>query len=198
MKTIKLDEKVNYIVSGQERSGTSMLMQILNAGSIPTAFDESRPADNHNIKGYYELEGGKIINKLISNEFPMGKYKGNFIKITAYGLKYLPPGDYKIIYTERDIEETLDSIEKMVGKKEINRNETRDNIIKLNNLIKKEIQLRSDVHVLFVNYNNILENPKENIINILKFLNLPDDNIQKMIDSIDLKIYHHRRKNEEE
>ena len=61
---MKLNENVNYIISGQERSGTSMLMQILNAGCIPTAFDKSRPADDHNIKGYYELEGGKIINRL--------------------------------------------------------------------------------------------------------------------------------------
>ncbi len=193
---MKLDENVNYIVSGQERSGTSMLMQILHSGSIPTAFDDSRPADDHNIKGYYELEGGKIINKLIRKEFPMNKYKGHFIKITAYGLKYLPPGEYKIIYSERNIEETLDSIQKMIGKKELNRDETRNNIIKLDNLIKNEIQARSDIHVLFVNYNNILENPKENIKKILNFLDLPEDNLQKMIVTVDLKIYHNRRKNE--
>jgi hypothetical protein len=193
---MKLDEDVNYIVSGQERSGTSMLMQILHSGSIPTAFDDTRPADNHNVKGYYELEGGKIINKLISKEFPINKFKGHFIKITAYGLKYLPPGEYRIIYTERNIEETLDSIEKMIGKKEFNRDETRDNIVKLGNLVKNEIQLREDISVLFVSYNDILENPKDNIQKILKFLNLPDDNLQKMIDTVDLRIYHNRRKNE--
>ena len=196
MITMKLDENVNYIVSGQERSGTSMLMQILNAGNIPTTFDNSRPADDNNIKGYYELEGGKIINKLIGNEFPLHKYKGNFIKITAYGLKFLPPGKYKIIYTERNIEETLDSIEKMIGKKDINREETRNNIIKLNNTIKNEILGRNDIHVLFVNFNNILEHPKDNIIKILNFLNLPEDHLKKMIDAVDLTIYHHRRKNE--
>lgn len=193
---MKLNENLNYIISGQERSGTSMLMQILNAGNIPTAFDDTRPADDHNLKGYYELEGGKIINKLMSNEFPMHKYKGNFIKITAYGLKFLPSGKYKIIYTERDIEETLDSIEKMIGEKDINRDETRDNIIKLNDMIKNEILVRKDIHVLFVNYNDILEHPKKNIIKILKFLDLPEDYIQQMIDAVDLKIYHHRRKNE--
>lgn len=196
MIPMKLDENVNYIVSGQERSGTSMLMQILHGGSIPTAFDDLRPADDHNIKGYYELEGGKIINKLINNEFPISKYKGYFIKITAYGLKFLPPGEYKIIYSERNIEETLDSIEKMIRKKDLNREETKSNIIKLNNLIKNEIKVRTDIHVLFVNYNNILERPKDNIKKILNFLNLPEDNLQKMIDTVDLKIYHNRRKNE--
>jgi len=193
---MKLDENVNYIVSGQERSGTSMLMQILHAGNIPTAFDDSRPADDNNIKGYYELEGGKIINKLIKNEFPLHEFRGNFIKITAYGLKFLPPGKYKIIYTERDVEETLDSIQKMIGEKEFNREEAKENIIKLSKLIKNEILERNDIQVLFVNYNDILENPRNNIIKILNFLNLPQDYLQKMINTIDLKIYHHRRKNE--
>jgi hypothetical protein len=196
MTSMKLDENVNYIISGQERSGTSMLMQILNSGNIPIAFDNSRTADDNNIKGYYELEGGKIINKLMSNEFPLNKYRGNFIKITAYGLKFLPEGKYKIIYTERDIEETLDSIKKMIKGNDFNREETRNNIIKLDKIIKNEILVRKDIHVLFVNYNDILQNPKDNIIKILNFLNLPNNNLQKMIDTVDLKIYHHRRKNE--
>jgi len=196
MINMKLDENVNYIVSGQERSGTSMLMQILHAGEIPTSFDDSRPADENNVKGYYELEGGKVINKLISKQFPIEKYKGNFIKITAYGLKYLPPGDYKIIYTERHIEETLDSIKKMIKGKEFNRDETRESILKLDKMIRNEIKFRDDIQVLFVNYNQILENPKEKILEILNFLNLPTDNLEKMIGTIDLRIYHNRRKNE--
>ncbi len=93
-----LNKNTNYIVSGLERSGTSMLMQILKAGNLPIAFDNSRPADENNPKGYYELEGGKIINKLMNKSFPLDSYKGKFIKITAYGLKFLPPGKYKIIY----------------------------------------------------------------------------------------------------
>ena len=196
MINMKLDENVNYIISGQERSGTSMLMQILHSGNIPTAFDDSRPADENNVKGYYELEGGKIISKLISKQFPIENYKGNFIKITAYGLKYLPPGDYKIIYTERHIEETLDSIQKMIKGKEFDRDETRDSILKLDKMIKNEIKNRDDISVLFVNYNQILENPKEKILEILNFLNLPTDNLEKMIATIDLRIYHNRRKNE--
>ena len=55
-----LDENINYIVSGIERSGTSMLMQILYSGGVPVAFDKNtRPPDENNPKGYYELEGGK-------------------------------------------------------------------------------------------------------------------------------------------
>lgn len=185
----ELDNNFNYIISGLERSGTSMLMQILHSGKIPVSFNESRPADYHNPKGYFELEGGKIINKIMSSTFPFEKYRGSFIKITSYGLKYLPVGKYKIIYSERDIEEILDSMEKMIGKKDENREETKKYIFKLNNLIKKEIKKRKDIEFLIVNYNKILRNPKNNIVKILDFLNLPYDYLQMMVEAVDSKLY---------
>ena len=137
-----LDKNINYIVSGIERTGTSMIMQILNAGDIPIYFDDTKPSDKNNPKGYYELEGGKIINKIINRKFSFDKHKGNFIKITAYGLKFLPIGNYKIIYSERDIEEILDSMEKMAEIEDKNREETKKIFIKLNNIIKKLIIYR--------------------------------------------------------
>jgi len=192
MVLMKLDKNTNYIVSGLERSGTSMLMQILNAGEIPIAFDNGRPADEYNPKGYFELEGGKIINKLIAKSFSIEKYKGKFIKITSYGLKFLPKAKYKIIYSERDFEEILESMEKMMKKKDENRIESKKNLVKLNNVIKKKIQEKKDLDVLFVNYNNTLKNPKNNIKKILDFLSLPYDNLDKMINAVDLKLYQSR------
>ena len=109
-----------------------MLMQIIHAGGIPTAFDLSRPADSNNPKGYYELEGGKVINKIMDRSFPFDKFCGKFIKITAFGIQYLPKGNYKVIYSERDIEEILDSMEKMAGIADKNREETKKAFVKLN------------------------------------------------------------------
>jgi len=190
---MELDEKTNYIVSGLERSGTSLIMQILQAGNVPIAFDIKRQSDENNPKGYYELEGGKIINKLMDKTFPLEKYRGKFIKITAYGLKYLPPGNYKIIYTERNMEEILDSMEKMTGKKDENREETKDVFTKLNNMIKKLITNRKDTEVLFINYNEIISNPEQNIEKIAKFLGLSDKCLDEMIKSIDKSLYRQRR-----
>jgi len=193
---MKLEEDVNYIVSGLERSGTSMLMQILKAGEIPISFDESRKPDENNPKGYYELEGGKIINKLIEGTFPLEEFKGKFIKVTAFGLKFLPPGKYKIIYSERNIEEILDSMEKMIGKKDSNREETKETFIKLNNMIKSVILEREDMDVIFLNYNQTLTNPEENINKIKMFLRLPEGIIENMLNVIDTRLYRQRRKNE--
>ena len=44
------------IVSGLPRSGTSMMMQMLQAGGIPILTDNVRQADDDNPRGYYEFE----------------------------------------------------------------------------------------------------------------------------------------------
>ena len=188
-----LEKNVNYIVSGLERSGTSLLMQILKAGDLEISFDDSRKPDENNPKGYYELEGGKIINKLMDGTFPLDRFKGKFIKITAYGLKFLPPGNYKIIYSERNIEEILDSMEKMARIKDKNREETKESFVKLNDMIKDQITLREDINVLLINYNNILFNPEIYIKKIADFLDLPNSYLDKMINVIDPNLYRQRR-----
>jgi len=191
---MKLEENTNYIVSGLERSGTSMLMQILDAGGLPCIFDESRKPDENNPKGYFELEGGKIINKLIDGSFPLDKYKGKIIKITAYGIKFLPPGKYKIIYSERNIEETLDSMEKMAKLTDKKREETKKAFMSLNKMIKKQINSRADIDCLFVNYNQILTNPSENIKKIHQYLNMPEDTLSQMLSVVDKRLYRNRKK----
>ena len=51
------------VVSGLPRSGTSMLMSMLDAGGIPPITDNIRTADEDNPKGYYEYERVKALDK---------------------------------------------------------------------------------------------------------------------------------------
>ncbi|RLF35178.1 MAG: nucleotide pyrophosphatase [Thermoplasmata archaeon] len=182
---------INYIVSGLPRSGTSMLMQMLKAGGMPVATDEKREADENNPKGYLEIEG--IIDRLRENPDLIFRYTGQAIKIIAYGLQYLPPGDYKIIYIERDIEEVLDSIEKMIGKKDTERDKTRKSFTRLNEKIKKEINSRGDIEVLMVNYNDVIQHPEENAKKIYEFIGIQSLDVDKMIYSVDKNLYRQRR-----
>jgi len=191
---IKLDEATNYIVSGLERSGTSLLMQILHAGGVPTAFDmASRPPDDDNPRGYFELEGGKVISRLMNGTFPLGSYRGRFIKITAYGMKFLPPGNYRIIFTERNIEEVLDSMEKMARIKDENREETKRSFVKLNETVKQLLLTRGDVDVLFVNYNEIVANPESEIKKICVHFGWRDADLTRMVSAVDETLYRKRR-----
>ena len=191
---MKLDNQINYIASGIERSGTSLLMQILEAGGVPMAYDTaSRPPDDNNPRGYFELEGGKIISRLMNGTFPLAEHRGRFIKITAFGLKFLPPGKYRIIYTERNIEEVLDSMEKMAKLQDQNREETKASFIKLNDMIKGLITKRGDIEVLFVNYNKILADPKAQVRKIAEFLGQKDIDQAAMVAAVDEKLYRKRR-----
>ncbi len=171
-----------------------MLMQILHAGGVPMAFDNStRPPDKSNPMGYFELEGGKIINKLMKETFPFEEFKGRFIKITAYGLKFLPAGHYRVIYSERNIEEILDSMEKMAHIEDTKRSDTRDVFVKLNTMIKDLISNRENMDVLLVNYNQILANPKDRIQEIYDFLDSSDFSFEQMVSCVDQKLYRKRR-----
>jgi hypothetical protein len=192
-----LKKDTNYIVSGVERSGTSMIMQILHAGGVPVAFDSSsRPADENNPKGYFELEGGKVINKLMDGTLPLERYLGMFIKITSFGMRFLPKGKYKVIYTQRNIDEVLASMERMTKKKDENRAETRESFLKLDMLVRDALTKRDDIEVLFVNYNRIIKNPKENIEKISHFIEEEKTDLDNMIESVDRRLYRNRETND--
>jgi len=193
---MKLDENINYIASGLERSGTSLLMQILHAGGVPLSFDtESRPPDENNPRGYFELEGGKVISRLMNNTFPLADYRGRFIKITAFGMKFLPPGKYRVIYTERNIEEVLDSMEKMARIQDQDREETKASFIKLNGMIKDLITTREDIDVLLVNYNQVVADPPAEVRKICDFLEAAGESEAAMVAAVDPKLYRKRRPN---
>jgi len=190
---MKLRGDTNYIVSGLERSGTSMMMQVLEAGGVPIAYSKSRKPDVHNPKGYYELEGGKIINRLIQRNIPFESYRGTFIKITAYGLSYLPEGIYKIIYMERNLEEVLDSMETMAHITDKNREETKQSFQRLNEKIKQELQTREHTNVLYINYNDMLKDPHANLMKVCQFLESVTCDIRKMTAVVDGTLYRQRR-----
>ena len=194
ISAMKLNDQVNYIVSGLERSGTSLIMQILRAGGVPCAFDTaSRPPDENNPRGYFELEGGKIISRLRDGVFPLADYRGRFIKITAYGMKFLPPGEYRVIYTERNIEEVLDSMEKMTGTRDADRAGTKAAFAKLNEMAKGQLAGRTDVVLLFVDYNAIVREPAPEIRRIAEFLGAPGIDERAMAAAVDAKLHRNRR-----
>jgi hypothetical protein len=191
---MKLDDQVNYIVSGLERSGTSLIMQILRAGGVPCAFDTaSRPPDDNNPRGYFELEGGKIISRLRDGAFPLAEYRGRFIKITAYGMKFLPPGQYRVIYTERHIDEVLDSMEKMAKIQDADRAGTAAAFSKLNEMTKAQLGGRPDVKLLLVNYNAIVREPAPEVRRIAEFVGAPGIDAAAMAASVDAKLHRNRR-----
>ncbi|MEE9610292.1 MAG: tetratricopeptide repeat protein, partial [Desulfatiglandales bacterium] len=100
------------VVSGLPRSGTSMLMQMLDAGGHPCLTDKERKADDNNPRGYFELEKVKQLRK---DRSWLPDAKGKAVKIIAQLLPFLPPRfHYRVIFMERDIKEVLASQRKML------------------------------------------------------------------------------------
>jgi tetratricopeptide (TPR) repeat protein len=100
------------VVTGLPRSGTSMLMQMLAAGGLEVLSDGVREADEDNPRGYLEYEP---VKNLLADSKWLFEGRGKVIKIVAPLLSALPPGlACRVILSERDLDEVLDSQERML------------------------------------------------------------------------------------
>jgi hypothetical protein len=100
------------VVSGLPRSGTSLMMQLLHAGGIPALTDHVRAPDPDNPRGYYEFER---VKKVKDDAAWLPDARGRVVKMVSQLLYDLPPTErYRIVFMERDLDEVLDSQEKML------------------------------------------------------------------------------------
>src|SRR5215213_6000731 len=77
------------VVSGLPRSGTSMMMQMLQAGGIEVASDRVRTPDESNPKGYFELEAVKELDKRARPAW-LPKARGKAVKVVSSLIRWLP------------------------------------------------------------------------------------------------------------
>ena len=100
------------IVTGLPRTGTSMMMQMLQAGGVPVLADQHRQADESNQRGYFEHENAK---KLARDAEWLSEGKGRAVKIVAQLLQNLPQEHrYRIIFMHRPLAEVVASQKKML------------------------------------------------------------------------------------
>jgi len=161
------------IVSGLPRSGTSMTMKMLDAGGMIILTDNLRSADEDNPKGYFEFE---LVKQLESNQSWLNDARGKAVKIISQLLKSLPKEyTYKIIFMRRNMDEILASQRQML----IRRGEPTDNVndekmakIFQMHLMQVEgwLQKQPNMQVLYIQYNDVLNNPIVNIKKINQFL----------------------------
>jgi len=177
------------IVSGLERSGTSLMMQILEDAGLPVAYDDSRKPDEHNPRGYYELSDGKIILELYNDEFKKENYVNKVIKITAFGLPMIEGTDYRVIYMERDIYEVIDSQRRMMKNCYLPWSEDLRILSKLNNETK-EYLIENEIDHVIIDYNKLMDNPHDEIKKLSVFL---DKDMTDSIRLIDKNLYRNRR-----
>lgn len=100
-------EQSVIIVSGLPRSGTSMMMRMLEAGGVPVLVDNLRTADEDNPNGYYEFEPVKEVREDASW---LRDAQGRAVKMVYRLLYDLPAhGSYRVIFMTRKLDEVIAS-----------------------------------------------------------------------------------------
>jgi hypothetical protein len=175
------------VVSGLPRSGTSMMMKVLEAGGLPVLVDGLRAADTDNPEGYYEFERVKELDK--GDTAWVADAQGKVVKVISALLEYLPPDyQYRVIFMHRNIEEVLHSQRKMLTHRgedveAVNDAEMADLFAKHLAKVKEWLRAQPNFAVLDIDYNAILKDPDSYVRTINQFIDnaLDEQAMAKMI-----------------
>jgi hypothetical protein len=190
-----MDNNTITIVSGLPRSGTSMMMKMLDEGGLPVLVDNIRTADEDNPKGYYEYEP---VKKTSHDALWLEDARGKVVKMISALLKHLPADhEYKIIFMQRNLDEVLASQHQML----VRRGEPTDKVsddkmatmfVDHLDKVSEWLAEQPNMDVIFVSYNDTLAAPKENAHRVNEFLgNILDES--KMVGVVDQMLYRQRR-----
>ncbi|MFD2551963.1 alkaline phosphatase family protein [Bizionia sediminis] len=178
------------IVSGLPRSGTSLMMQMLDAGGVSVLTDANRTPDISNPKGYFEYDPVMSLHK--DNSW-LGLAQNKSVKVVAPLLKYLDPKyRYKVIFMNRDLTEVIKSQQKMIGKNpDVLPVKLLENFKKHLNQIENWKDKEPGVELIYINYTDALNNPIETVSKVTKFIG-QDLNVTKMAACVDKSLYRNK------
>ena len=183
------------IVSGLPRSGTSMLMKMLEAGGMELLTDQIRTADLDNPKGYYEYER---VKKLVSGDtLWLPTARGKVVKVISALLAYLPPKyQYRVLFIQRPLSQVLASQRQMLihqGKAPDQVHD--DEMVRIyEKHLEKVTQWLADqpnMQVLYLSYIQLIDQPDSLITQINDFLGGQLD-LTKMKETIDPNLFRQR------
>ncbi len=153
------------VVSGLPRSGTSMMMKMLEAGGLTVMTDAIRQADIDNPKGYYEYERVKHLEKETDKSY-VREARGKVLKVISFLLKDLPDDNYyRVIFMRRHLDEVIASQNKMLDRRGEDSIEDRETMAEAyrNHLaaVKILVRKRPNLEMLEFRYDEAVKNPKE-------------------------------------
>jgi len=162
------------VVSGLPRSGTSMMMQMLEAGGCPVLTDSKRVADESNPRGYYEYDGVRRIGR---DGGWLQPARGKAIKIIAQLLPHLRQDEhYRVVFMERPLSSVMDSQDEMLqrlARKGSPRSGHRlaETYLKQVDAVRRVLEdFRDTVQVLVVDYDEAVADPANTASRVNRFL----------------------------
>ncbi|MBG07483.1 MAG: sulfotransferase family protein [Halobacteriovoraceae bacterium] len=170
-----------------------MMKMLVNAGLSPV-IDDFRKADEDNQGGYFEYEK---VKQLGENSSWLEKTRGKLIKIISFYLDHLPDNlKFRVVFMERNIDEILASQKKMLTRRGHKSKSSEDEEMKsifTDHLldIKSSVISKPHIELIYVNYNLLVTEPKNEIEKINNFFNNKLDK-NKLLEVIDLSQYRNR------
>ncbi len=190
-----MSDKFIYIVSGLPRSGTSMMMRMMEAGGVPIMSDGERVADIDNPRGYYELEKVKQIKEDASW---LPESQGKVFKMISMLLLDLPSTfQYKILFMKREISEVLASERKMLERRGKERDVDDATMAAMFGKhlthVKSWMDQQPNVDWLEMDYNAMLQDPQPWLDKLPGFLQM-DVDVAAMAKIVEPALYRNRGK----
>ncbi len=184
------------VVSGLPRSGTSMMMKILEAGGLPPLTDNLRTADEDNPKGYFEFER---VKKMPDGDISwVEDAQGKAVKVISALLEHLPPAyTYRVLFMQRKVDEILASQEQMLVRSGKPTDQVSDEQLAEmygKHLVKVKAWLdeQTNFSVNYLDYNAMLADPTKYARQINQFLD-NSLNPQEMAGVVDPNLYRQRK-----
>jgi hypothetical protein len=184
------------IVSGLPRSGTSMMMKMLEAGGVPIMTDAVRQADVDNPKGYLEYERVKNLEKETDKSY-IREGRGKALKVISFLLKDLPDDCfYRVIFMRRHLDEVITSQNRMLdrrGEEAIDGRETMAEAYR-NHLaaVKIMVRKRPNFEMLEFRYDEAVADPRKAARAVNVFLGGTLDETA-MVGVVDAELYRNRK-----
>ncbi len=186
----------NYltIVSGLPRSGTSMMMQMLDAGGIPAMADEIREADVDNPRGYFEFE---VVKATRDDASWLEESAGKVVKM-VYRLLYDLPQDrsYRVVFMRRELGEVVASQKKMLER--LGKPQSKQDDEGMADLFRRQladfekwVEGQDCLQILYVNYRDMIEDAQPQVARIKEFLGR-DLDTSAMADVVTPSLYRNR------
>jgi hypothetical protein len=184
------------VVSGLPRSGTSMMMKMLDAVDLPIMTDHERSADEDNPKGYFEYERVKDLAEEQDKSW-VRDARGKVIKVISHLLEFLPDDNfYRVVLMRRDVSEILASQNKMLVRRG-EENPVEDEKAKeqyLRHLVDVQYlaRKRPNFEMIEVKYREALDDPLPFAATVNEFLGGGLD-VEAMASVVDPELYRNRR-----
>ncbi len=183
------------VVSGLPRSGTSLMMQMVQAGGIPVISDGQRSPDADNPKGYLEFEA---VKKLKEDSSWLDQANGKVVKVISMLLYDLPPQhQYRVIFMLRDMNEILASQKEMLKRRKALRGhepgdeEMRTYFEHHLEKVRGWLAQQPNIRVLYVDYNEIMRGSDTGLQDVCAFLGQAVS-LEAMKKAVDAGLYRNR------